>query len=312
MTIKQFMQVAAGTLIALLLYTSTLPPFVKWPLVVISFLAGVALAFFPFEDRPLSKWIILFIKAIYSPTEYIWKKDAVKRVYFQPELGEIPQPPTPTAGAVIPGAPLPTPQPGVEKFRNLEKAEQEFLSRVSEVFTTSPIVPKAKPVSPIPEKEVSGKVYIPAEKPIKVEVSEKPVTTPPPETFTQVKVGQTVSPIIGQRAQSPHQAIFSQEASPPNPATMPNIIVGQILDKEGKIIEGAILEIKDSEGRSTRALKSNRLGHFMIVTPLENGHYEIITEKEGFAFDPISFEAKGEVILPIAIWAKQESMGQKP
>jgi hypothetical protein len=46
------------------------------------------------------------------------------------------------------------------------------------------------------------------------------------------------------------------------------------------------------------------LGHFIIVTPLANGTYEIITEKEGINFEPVSFEAKGEIIPPMAINAK--------
>ena len=76
------------------------------------------------------------------------------------------------------------------------------------------------------------------------------------------------------------------------------------MDKDGKIIEGAILEIKDEAQRPVRALKSNKAGHFMIVTPLLNGRYEIEIDKEGYEFSPLSFEAKGEIIPAIAIQAK--------
>ena len=61
------------------------------------------------------------------------------------------------------------------------------------------------------------------------------------------------------------------------------------------------MEIKDANGRPVRALKSNKAGHFIIVTPLANGKYEISTEKDGFTFEPISFETKGEIIPAIAI-----------
>jgi hypothetical protein len=76
------------------------------------------------------------------------------------------------------------------------------------------------------------------------------------------------------------------------------------MDSNGKIVEGAIMEIKDIAGRPVRALKTNKLGHFMIVTPLMNGRYEIVTEKEGQVFEPITFETKGEIIPPIAIKGK--------
>ena len=39
---------------------------------------GLALAFVPFEDRPLETWVISFLKAIYSPTIYIYRRKADK------------------------------------------------------------------------------------------------------------------------------------------------------------------------------------------------------------------------------------------
>src|SRR3989344_4048233 len=99
MTLKQFFQVAGGAVIALLFYASALPGYIKWPGVLISFLAGIALAFFPIQDRPLSLWLLLFFKSIYSPTIFVWKKKGEQN-YFQPESA------TP---AVIDTAPLTTP-----------------------------------------------------------------------------------------------------------------------------------------------------------------------------------------------------------
>jgi hypothetical protein len=45
----------------------------------------------------------------------------------------------------------------------------------------------------------------------------------------------------------------------------------------------------------------------MIVTPLFEGKYQLTTEKEGYDFEPYHFEAKGELIQPIAIVAKPEN-----
>jgi hypothetical protein len=42
----------------------------------------------------------------------------------------------------------------------------------------------------------------------------------------------------------------------------------------------------------------------MIATPLLDGRFQIITEKEGFSFDPIYFDAVDKIIPPIAVWAK--------
>ena len=97
---------------------------------------------------------------------------------------------------------------------------------------------------------------------------------------------------------------FCLGKAPPTPPTKPNTVVGQVMDPDGKIVEGAILEIKDPRGRPARALKTNMLGHFMIVTPLLDGRYEILAEKEGLVFEPVTFSAKGAIIPPLSIWAK--------
>ena len=76
------------------------------------------------------------------------------------------------------------------------------------------------------------------------------------------------------------------------------------MDANKKIIEGAILEILDETGRAVRALKTNRAGHFLIVTPLTHGKYKILIEKEGYNFEPIEFETTGAIIQPIAVIAK--------
>ncbi|MBI3397564.1 hypothetical protein HY045_03750, partial [Candidatus Woesebacteria bacterium] len=43
-----------------------------------------------------------------------------------------------------------------------------------------------------------------------------------------------------------------------------------------------------------------------------NGKYEILTDKEGFEFDPINFDASGTIIPPIAIKARRTLAPQIP
>ena len=94
---------------------------------------------------------------------------------------------------------------------------------------------------------------------------------------------------------------------PLSPPTNPNVVVGQIVDQDRRIVEGAIMEIRDSAGRPIRALRSNKAGHFVTVTQLDNGHYEIITEKDGYEFSPVSFDATGILIPPILVQGKRLS-----
>lgn len=293
MTLKQFFQLAGGALVSLLFYASPLHPLIKWPFIIFFVLLGVALAFLPFEDRPLERWIIAFFRSIYSPTIFYWQETKVEPVFFQEEAI------APAEKIIAPGgeaalkAYLSSPPPRSPFLTVFENAEQAFLSKITQLFGGGEAVSIPKTI-PTPPTDVGIRP--------KFVVEEKPTegAGPLPE-FETTGVGQawrSKGMITDQAAQ------FSVEAAPPVPSTIPNTIVGQILDEQGKIVDAAIMEIRDMAGRPVRALKTNKLGHFMIVTPLANGKYEIIIEKEGYSFDPITFAAEGEIIPPIIIKAK--------
>jgi hypothetical protein len=314
MTLKQFFQLAGGALISLLFYASPLHPLIKWPLIILFALLGVALAFLPFEERPLEKWIIAFFRSIYSPTLFSWQQPQAKPVFFQEEA------PAPTGGIIAPGGEKAlqaylsaTPQ-RTPFLSALEAAEQSFLSKVTQLFgggyTPRPIAP-APSMQAAPKKAKRPEVEIPSLKPTplnepllrpKVVVEEKQAEVagiaPQLRTTGVGQVWGSKGALAGEAAQ------FSPEAAPPLPPTTPNTIVGQILDEKGKIVDGAIMEIRDVAGRPVRALKTNKLGHFMIVTPLVNGRYEVLIDKEGYSFDPIVFTTEGEIIPPIIIKAR--------
>lgn len=75
MTVRQFGYVAGGAVVAFLIYKiSPFPTFIKFVLAGISGCVGFAFAFLPIQERPLDRWIVAFIKSIYSPTQYLWQK----------------------------------------------------------------------------------------------------------------------------------------------------------------------------------------------------------------------------------------------
>lgn len=51
-----------------------IPGLLKWPVIIVSALAGVAFAFLPIEERGLDEWVINFIKAMYKDNQMIWRK----------------------------------------------------------------------------------------------------------------------------------------------------------------------------------------------------------------------------------------------
>lgn len=261
MTLKQFGYLAAGAIAGLIFYSSSLSGFIKWPLAFASGFLGFAFAFLPIEERPLSQWLIAFSKAIFSPTQFLWKKQVREPELFRPS-GSAPIA-TPPAGGPIP----PTDRRQLDEYLKtlpypaaktaLDQKEEDYLQRLAALGQNASPFPTILPGKPIQIRK---------------------------------------SPVF--------EAKTSLQLPIPTPPTRPNILVGMVLDQNNQMIEGAILEIRRSDEIPVRALKTNKLGQFQIVTPLENDTYEIEIEKEGYQFDIIKIEVRGEIISPIEIHAK--------
>ncbi len=349
MTLKQFFQIAGGALISLLIYSSGLHALIKWPLILFFTLFGVALAFLPFEDRPLEKWVIAFFRSVYSPTIYNWGGARTSAKFFQDEAKAPEDKVLAPQGEEALKEYLKTPTGRGARFaKTLEDAEKAFLSSVTGLFgrggeaqaPAQPVQtqPQPAPAQTVPQPQVQAhqqqpsqpapqqsggesRVKIPKTELISVEKTatnqEPQQQTEKPQTPADAVVQSVLNSKPQARVEEPkaptQQANFSEEAAPPSPPGRENTITGQTLDAAGKIVEGAILEIKDTAGRPVRAVKTNKLGHFIVVTPLSNGMYEIVTEKGNLEFPNLTFEAKGEIIPPIAIRARNalETNGQE-
>jgi hypothetical protein len=235
MTLKQFGKLAAGAVLALIVYAINPPSFIKWFLILLFGGVGAAAAFVPFEGRPIDVWILAFFKRIYSPTQYSWKQRGLSADLATTK--QTPAPPQPVATLPKPAAPPAPAAPWVATP-----------PRPATIFQ-APSVPKPSPTTPA----VAAK-------------------------FTNIAIPATPS--------------------------MANLLSGFIHDPQGKIIEAAILEIRDTAGNPVRAFRTNKLGQFRSATPLPSGLYEIETEKEGYRFDIIKVELKGEILSPIEVISK--------
>lgn len=320
MTLKQFLQVATGVGISLLFYALPLPSLIQWPFMIIFALFGAAFAFVPVQDRPLDQWLLAFFRSIYSPTIFNWQQTIEPPQYFSVQAtGQEPVPPLENKN-------LQTTDPE----NKLDVKENSLLSSISsligaEVKTPVPLAttipptivtpniaqPTTKvssrtifpPPSDIPTLE-KPKIIVPEIKQIKVEHKGIVETTPEKifEQFSRTAVAPTLAiPKVNAPGVAPQ---FSEKASPPMTPDQSNIIVGQVIDSQGKMMEGVILEIRDVMGRPARALRTNNVGHFRIVTPLTVGKYKVTIEKDDYEFDPITIEANDTVIPPISIQAK--------
>ena len=312
MTLKQFFELAGGILVAVIFYSAPLPGLIKWPIIIVSVILGILMAFVPFEERPLEQWILAFFKTIYSPTIFNWKRTTKPVKFFQDEA---PTSNIPQNSSTAQDLALKNYFDGAKKtsgpLSGLESAEQNFLSAITGMFAglKSP-VSQAPPVSTPANPAAPQKLEVPVTESIKVTpmepthlvVEEK---VQPISQSANIQTQQVNPTIAGNEIVSTKEAIFSIEAAPPNPPMSPNVVVGQVVDEARRIIEGAIIEIRDEYGRPIRALRSNKLGHFMAVTPLETGKFSIVSEKEGYQFVPVNFEAKGEIIPPMLVSGKK-------
>ena len=231
MTVKQFIWLASGIILGLIAYSLPLPFFFKYPLTGLFVVLGAGIAFLPIEGRPMDKWLIAFIKSVYSPTQYVWKKSASE------------------AGTQIP------------------------------VVATKPIATQTVPAV-VPPKIIAPVV---------------PQTTPTPTTQAKPDLAPPDKPQISN--------VPSSNLSIPFTPTTPNTLVGMTLTPEGKILDGCLIEIK-ANGISLRATKSNQLGQFLFAKPLENGQYQILTEKLGYLFDNYSLSLTGQIVKPLRLQAK--------
>lgn len=148
MTLKQFGYLAGGAILAYISYNLPLPFFFRYPLTGIFVLGGIGFAFVPIEERPMDVWFLSFIKSIYSPTQYLWQREAPTP---QPVSQPIPAPvATPRAVAPVISPRLTQPIPSQPKA-----AQPSFWSSL---FRSSPKKSKpvvAKPATPARTPQVS-------------------------------------------------------------------------------------------------------------------------------------------------------------
>jgi hypothetical protein len=88
-TLRQLGYLLAGGALFYTFFNLGLPNFWAWTLAIAS--AGMALliAFVPIEERPLEKWLLLFLKAMRYDTQLIWRKSSVTPAYFLSDYADI-------------------------------------------------------------------------------------------------------------------------------------------------------------------------------------------------------------------------------
>lgn len=334
MTLKQFFQVGGGALVSILIYSSGLNALIKWPLIICSFMLGVAMAFIPLQDRPLEKWVVLFFKAIYAPTQFRWRKSETKPQYFKPEEEfDHAQSVAPTEEQIEQKPEPITQQQHAAKMAlgKLEAEENQFLRRISShidpnaALNTTPVAPQTNPNAKVEEIEVEvPESTTEATQPVQQNNTHQGNFDPnmpinnqtgvvqqnddtPPQSMNNIQIANPNMPnqnttAIPQNTNEPNVSQFEYKPK--------NIVYGKLLDENNIPVENAILEIRDKENRPSRAMKTNSEGTFRIATPLNDGEYTMTIEKDGYNFDPVNIQANGDSMPEMNIKGKKAESTQ--
>lgn len=307
MTLKQFGELAAGAILAYIFYASSWNPFFKWPFVILFGSLGIALAFLPIEERPLDLWIINFLKAIYRPTIFVWKKNPVGEILNLDSNNLTTKP---------------TIQKPVAQILPIDQID---------LGPSWPYPQKDEKTKPPPEEPATLALSIDQlanlrqEKLSELEEAKKKlqeVTKQAKEETFQTQVGSSAV-TVDQLADLRQEKLAQQDQQPRSIATsvpgvrvmdkmkqnqptislsnQPNIISGMVVTDKGGPIEGVVILIKDKAGNSIRALKTNTLGQFVVATPMENGTYYVELEKPHYSFKVLEVTLSGQVLAPLEI-----------
>lgn len=198
----------------------------------------------------------------------------------------------------------PTPQitlPATPTMAAQEPAPIQQVAPRDPVLSYEVVNPAPTPpvVATSPTQQPPQEVVIPNAQQIAVAASLQavPTDTTIPDTQQNVYVPEAaVTPV-----NSDQQVTLNTQLPFPTAPTEPNKVVGMCLTSNNEIIEGAIVEIQSPDGQVARAVKTNTLGQFFVTTPLENGSYTVIVEKEGLSFSPLRLDITGDVVPPLEI-----------
>jgi hypothetical protein len=262
----------------------------------------------PFEDRPLEVWVKAFIKSIYSPTIYTYKKrndynwldlDFTK---LNKEKVDEADKPIKNENLFVVG----------EELRDGSKS---YITREKSKYNNDVALARKKLSEDVLREEVEGIEE-------KIELIDKGKTSPgmvatnvTQNSQTKTEEVETNKEVVDdwrenkvdlnlkrERLEATGKAVFGTIPMPDRP-DIANVIVGMATNADGKIVDGVIVEIQDEHGIPTRVIKTNSLGQFKISTPLANGRYLIIAEKDGYIFDRVNIDLTGKIIDPVRIIA---------
>lgn len=336
MTVKQFAYLAGAVIIGWFIYILPLPFLIRIPLALLLIISGVALAFIPVSGRPMDVMLGNLIKALLSPTQYVYKKDGGNIEKIQ-KASFVPQPkvsknvqvlPTPSQGPDEKPQSTGTPFHGFNlHLHNPKHADKKVPEEKKGANINEDVLKKqyedAKQIALQKELEIAKKEEEKAQGQPTFEEAHAKVLSLSEQLQTtleekqelerqlltlQKKLMGDASPAQNLPPKDPPKTAASSTGGMPLMPEAANVIMGIAKDPRGNPLPNILVEVKDPEENPVRAFKTNGLGQFASATPLSNGAYTIhLEDPKGLQrFDPVTFQAVGELIPPIEVVSVDE------
>ncbi|MBI2430785.1 MAG: PrgI family protein [Candidatus Levybacteria bacterium] len=277
MTIKQFAYLATGIVLAWVVYALPLSRLITFPLALILGFLGFALAFLPIDGRPMDAMVAYFIKALFTPNQYVFQKTALQSANT-------------SAIRVL----LSTPKPDQAPKENLPKEEKQLQTKTEQTAPPEPqteesitrsqyeSVMEALGLAKAEKERLEQQILVLKEALAK---TQQQTTAAPPPTVKKIPV--KTSPAT--------RGLLVSDA--------PNVLSGIVKDPRGNVLSNILVEVKDKDGNPVRAFKTNAFGQFASATPLLNGVYTLeFDDSQGKQkFDAAELTITGEIINPIEV-----------
>lgn len=293
MTIKQFAYLALGVILAWVTYSLPLFWFLKFPLVLVFGGLGIALAFVPIEGRPFDVMLRNFLKALVSPTQFVFHKTGYEIL-----------PPIQTVTRVMAAKPT----VDVEKQQLSEKKLQSYLN-------TLPKTPR----NSLDEKEMRFLGGLPLQQTAQQQAQIGgassfgiPTLFQTAPTSPQTQEQQQVATVASQPQlpSAPHIVTGPQEPLPQMAPVEMDDQTKQTLEKEAALIQQELVQAKQEEVQQ-QSTPAKGVAHEKVVE-LEKELASILAQKETLQNQLITLKKeldmqKKQVFTPGVMSAKPQT-----
>lgn len=306
MTIKQFVYLATGVVSGWLFFLLPIATFIRLPVSIFFILAGISLAFIPLTGRSIDVMIANFIKSLFGPTQYVYRKTEASstiHVISPSSRMALKEESSKQVVSNTYNSPIITSQPSTPHIISMKEVSIDTAEKQKEEENES-LQEKEKEV----EKELR---VLSLEKQLQETLAQKEQLAQQvvdlQKKLNLQKKTILAPTILGPKAQTQNASMVPKNMTRDTGLFLapdsPNIITGIVKDPRGNPLPNILVEIKDQEGNPVRAFKTSLLGRFASATPLSNGVYTIEFEdpRELNKFDAVGLNVSGTVIAPIEI-----------